>query len=520
MLIPDIIDIDHSPGDAPAFIEAGRRVGYYDAATQIDSLAAHFISSGLEPGSRIAVLMPNSWKYVRTVFASIKAGLIPAVLHPKTAPGEVDHLMEIAQPSALAADAQMLRRLTDAFAAWARRMEYIGVYGDEGKSKRVSYNLGCSVENLDIKGPTSTDISGRRGNPTPDDGAVILFTTGTTGRPKGVLLSHSNILSVAEAVVDAFDLCNTDRTLVISPLAHVSAFTSQMIAYTLAGAACCIVRDLAFPRDVLDFAAENRVSSIHGMPAAVAILLRSINQGERPLPDLRFISISGERVRRRFLDEVIEKFPGVTIYNSYGLSEAAPRITSMRLDNAPGKVASVGQPWPICDVRIVDDTGCELPTGQTGELLVRSPGCMKCYFNDDEATANVFTDGWLHTGDLAKLDDDGYIYLEGRVNEVINVGGEKVNPFEVEDAIDEIPGIKDVLVFGKEHEILGEVPVALVVLEEGESFDGEEILKQLKPRLSSFKMPVEIHFVVSLPRGDRGKIIRRVPGYLTGDFPG
>ncbi len=512
-LIPDAIFKSDAPDDRIAFADGKCTVTYGQARDEIDRLAAFLIDEGFMPGERIAILQPNSWDFARSIYGAIRAGLLPAAFHPRIAPGEVARLMVISKPMGLIADARLLRKLAEGFSPMVDSFKLIAVNCDDKELLgRVRTTLGHDVVHLETELPEVEKISRVFPEADPDDGALIIFTTGTTGPAKGVLLSHNNILRVAEAIVDAFTITGADITLVAAALAHVSSFTSQMIAYPMAGGTCCIARGfLSMPREVLSFARDWNVTSIHGMPTSMAMLINSIEPGEAPLPNLRYVSLAGMRLTGRILDSIMENFPGVAVFNSYGLTEASPRVTAMRIDTCPEKVGSVGGPLPICEVNVVDENGDFVSPGLVGELVLKSPGCMKGYFLDDESTCRAFIGEWMRTGDLASLDEDGFIWLESRISEMINVGGEKVNPYEVEDVINSLGGVKNCIVVKKPDDVMGDVPVALIITEPGIELAGSEILKQIKPELSSFKMPAEVRFVDRFPTSKSGKTVRRLP---------
>ncbi len=515
--ISDVIDHSPAPDEKPAFVEGARTITFGDARREIAALASMLIGAGLEPGERVAVIHPNSWEYVRAIYASIKAGLIPSAFHPRMAPGEVERLVNICKPAAMLADARLLNTLAPAFAQFAGRFKYIGIADSK---KRLLQNITSELKReIDVvdEGIPKQD-AGHMKFPQRDSeaGAVIIFTTGTTGPPKGVLLSHRNILSVARAIIDGFELVPDDITLIGAALAHISAFTSQMVSYPMVGGTCCIARGfLAMPREVLDFARRCKITSMHGMPTSIAMIINSLEPGEDAGLNPRYIGISGMRVTRNMLDSIMNTFPGTTIYNSYGLTEASPRITAHPMNKDLEHADSVGRPLPFCKVAVVDKDDNFLPAGGVGELVSISPGNMVGYFDDEESTKRAFIGEWMRTGDLARLDEDGYIYLESRISDMINVGGEKVNPYEVEDAIGTVSGVKESLVVKKSHELMGEIPIALVIKEEGAQLDESDILRELKPMLSSFKMPSRVIFVDDFPRTKSGKYMRRLPE----DFP-
>jgi len=512
-LIPDVIDKSCAPDDRVAFVDGEFTVTYGEARAEIARLAAYLVDSGFVPGDVIAVLQPNSWDFARSIFAVVKAGLTAAAFHPRIAPGEIDRLMDISKPVGLIADAKLLKKLGEGFVYREDELRMVAVDGASGRlHEKLATSMGRNVVRLEDELPSIETEAREFPDPDPDAGALIIFTTGTTGPPKGVLLSHNNIVRTAEAIIKAFEITGEDITLVAAALAHVSSFTSQMIAYPMAGATCCIARGfLSMPREVLNFAREWNVTSIHGMPTSMMMLINSIEPGETPLQNLRYVSLAGMRLTSDILANIMENFPGVIVYNSYGLTETSPRLTAFRVDICPEKVGSVGGPLPMCEVNVIDENGNFVSPGTIGELVVKSPGVMKGYIHDVEGTEDVFIDGWLRTRDLAKLDEDGLIWLESRISEMINVGGEKVNPYEVEDILCSIAGVKNCIVVKKPDYIMGEIPIALVIPEDNIELDGSELLKQIKPKLSSFKMPAEVRFVDKFSLSKSGKIIRRLP---------
>lgn len=337
--------------------------------------------------------------------------------------------------------------------------------------------------------------------------ATLLYTSGTTGCPKGVCLTHRNIVWDIESSVKVAGYTSDDVAVQVLPLFHTFALTVTMGAPLARGGTSIAIKRFA-PDPVLDAIEKYKVTYLVAIPSMFRVLNRSQQLRKRNVSSLRCVISGGEPLPGEVRDKFKELF-GQEILEGYGLTETSPVVSL----NPPGanRPGSVGKPLPGVEIRIVDEEGRTLGPDVVGEVLVRGPNVMLGYHMRPEETASVLSrDGWLRTGDMGKLDADGYLWLTGRKKEMIKVGGEMVYPAEVEDCLSRHPAVADVGVIGVYDERRGEAPKAFVVLNEGANVSAEELKAFCRERLPLYKVPRDIVFRKELPKAPTGKVIRRL----------
>ncbi|HSW44196.1 MAG TPA: AMP-binding protein [Phycisphaerae bacterium] len=354
-------------------------------------------------------------------------------------------------------------------------------------------------------------LEGLRRTPKPprvsqDDLAAIVYTSGSTGQPRGVCLSHGNLMSNCRAAAEHFHLDSSHHLLGMIPPFHVFGLTIIKLLPVVIGAAITYVPRFS-PQAVVEVARRGEVSVIMAVPSMFAAIarLKSVTPGD--FPGIRLAVSGGEPLPNNLYEEVRRK-TGLNLLEGYGMTETSPVISA----NQPGaqRVGSVGRPIPGVEVQVRDTAGRALPTGETGELYVRGPGVMKGYFNrPQETAATVDADGWLRTGDIVHIDADGFITITGRAKEMMIVAGENVYPREVEAVLERHPSVREAAVIGRRDEHRGEAVVAFVIPGENTAPTANELRAFCRDHLASHKIPREVHVVQDLPRGPTGKILKR-----------
>jgi acyl-CoA synthetase (AMP-forming)/AMP-acid ligase II len=340
----------------------------------------------------------------------------------------------------------------------------------------------------------------------PDDIALVLHTSGTTSRPKIVPLAHKNIAASAANIRNTLSLTANDRGLVIMPLFHIHGLIAALSAPLSAGGEVCCSPGF----NALKFFAwldEVKPTWYTGVPTMhQAILLRAPGNAESVKNHrLRFIRSSSSALPPTVIAE-LERVFGVPVIEAYGMTEAAHQMASNPLSGArkPGSVGPSGGPA----IRIVDDTGTTLPTGRTGEIVIKGPNVMTAYENNEKANAEAFYDGWFRTGDQGVMDEDGYVSITGRLKEIINRGGEKISPREVDEIIMDHPAVHQCVTFAMPHDMLGEDVAAAIVLRQGISATEKELREFASARLAPYKVPRKILILTEIPVGATGKLQR------------
>jgi fatty-acyl-CoA synthase len=336
-----------------------------------------------------------------------------------------------------------------------------------------------------------------------DDPCLIMYTSGTTGRPKGAVLTHGNMTWNAVNQAMGMDITAGDRTLGLAPLFHIGGLNGTVNPTLLRGGCAVLLRRFD-PPETLRVIEEQRVNSFFAVPTMLDAMSRLPEFHTRDLSQLRTIGAAGAALPLPTLRTWLDR--GVTMQQCYGMTEAAPGCTVLDSADAERKIGSAGKALFFTDVRVVDPEGAELPPGEVGEVLVQGPNVMSGYWEDPAQGAAVRRDGWYHTGDAGSVDEEGFLYIRDRYKDMIISGGENVYPAEVESALLELPAVQEAAVIGVPDERWGEAGLALVVPTPGADTDPETVRAELRARLAGFKVPREVRFLHELPKTATGKI--------------
>lgn len=450
------------------------------------------LDAGVRPGDRIAILLPNvSWMAVAYI-AAWKTGTIPMPLNPNLTSRELLHSFRAAEPTAIIAGSDRLAVAREA----ARNLDGLVV------------RAWFTDRAVDPSVPTLGSLPPARGEVWADDPgevAAILFTSATSGQPKGVMLRHQGILFVIERLLKIAPIAG-QTTYCGLPLFHVYSMVLVLLAYLLGDGCIVLEPGFQYPH-FLEVMARERVSTVQLVPPVLQLMLmRSDAIARYDLSALRHIYCGAAPLSRK-LAERAEMVLGCYIYEGYGITETSP-LVALPPVGRPIRHGSVGPPLEGVTIEIRDATGRKLPSGQQGEIWVRTPGLMKGYFRDDAETTRVVVDGWFLTGDIGWMDADGYVYVTDRVKDVIFVGGLNVYPHEVEEVISDFPGVGRVAVVPMRNEATGEVPQAYVVPQPGTRIEVPSLLAFVRARLAPYKQPKRIQLVAELPISPTGKIQR------------
>ncbi|MFJ5306904.1 beta-ketoacyl synthase N-terminal-like domain-containing protein, partial [Streptomyces sp. NPDC088350] len=482
-------------GAKTAYVDARRAVSYADLEARTRRLAGHLAELNLLPGDRVAMFLGNRVEMVESYFAVVRAGGIGVPVNPHVSQTELEHLLTASGSQVVITDTvhlPLLRRLHPG----ATPLTVLVVGEDPAPPGCLSYERFATTE----PGTPARDDQGL------DDTAWMLFTSGTTSVPKGVLATQRNCLwSVAASYVPALGLTADDRVLWPLPLFHSLSHIVCVLAVTAVGATAHIT-DGHSAEDVLELWDQERCTVIAGVPTLYHYLVRASHAPGFTAPRLR-VGLVGGAVTTAALRRSVEDAFGAPLIDAYGSTETSGSI-AINWPTGPRVEGSCGLPVPGLALRVVDHrTGVDVPDGTEGEVWVRGPNVMAGYHNQPEATADALRDGWFHTGDLARRDRDGYLTVTGRLKELIIRAGENIHPVEVEDVLRTVPGVADVAVAGKPHDVFGEVPVAFIVPAPG-GFDPAQALALCRERLSYFKVPEELYEIARIPRTATGKVTR------------
>ena len=476
---------------------------YKELHRRSNRLANAFQDAGIRRGERLCCLTTNSVEYIDIFTAAARVGAVLCPLNYRLAPVEIIKILQDAKPKAFIFDfefaevAQEIRQAIDSihlclcFGAdkpdWAQNYEdFVNQYPSTGP---------------EIEGDS-------------EDTLLLLYTAGSTGRPKGVPLKQTNLFFNAINWIIDVGITKQDYTLTIIPLFHIGGHMLWTLPHLIVGAKVMLQRRFS-PEEALRIISQEGITNTYFIPAMAKMVLALPNWRDHNFANVRFIGAGGEAVAEKITRAFAEL--GVPILNSYGLTETSDGTIGMRPPDVAGKPANcIGKSLTLTDTMIIDTNGREAAVGKEGELLHRGPSVVNEYWNRPEESKKAFRDGWLHTGDFAVKDKDGFVYFLGRKDDMIVSGGENVYPAEVEEAILSHEKIADVAVLGVPDEKWGQTVKAVIAPKCDEKIDEIEILEHLRTKLSGFKRPRIMEFAESLPKIGSGKLDRALIKKLYG----
>lgn len=505
MLVHDYLTyFSRQQPEVPCAIQHGRELTYRQLESHCARLANALLDAGLTKGDRFGFLDRNSIEGVIVYMAGSMAGLVPVPLNWRLAPQEWQYILSDAGAVAIICEAEFC-----------------------GGIDSIRNELNCVRDYISINGADSPDWCDFYGfygaqpstHPTnrADDRDVFyqMYTSGTTGKPKGAMLTHYSVISNAMQTQPFFreSLGPGRKTLIVMPMFHAGA-TSFVIGSIAAGATMVIHREFS-AEGVADALSGDDITVVNLVPAMIQAMLTDVaNIRERDFSALQAIIYGASSISEHTLREAIATF-SCDFYQGFGQTESSAVITFMTADDhraalsgKTGLLLSAGRPVVGTEVRIVDANNRELPAGESGEITMRGPQIMKGYCNLPDATAEAIRDGWLYTGDVGKVDEDGYLYVQDRTKDMIITGGENVYPREVENVLFEHPDILDVAVIGLPDKSFGESVTCIVVAREGCVLEVNDLVAFCRGRIGGYKIPRRLEKVAELPRNASGKVLK------------
>lgn len=474
------------PGKTALIVASdGSSLTFADLDRQADTVAALVQGAGVEPGDRVAICLPNTPHFVTSYFGVLRSGAVLVPLNIMLTPPEMRRVLADSGARIVIAAPPFVTTVRKAIAE-GTSVEKI-VPTDELDAQDVTFS---SVDRSD------------------DDLAVLAYTSGTTGEPKGAMLTHGNLRANLEQQMKVPDdnVKESDVLFLTLPMFHIFGLNVPLGLLVLNGASGVLLERFE-PVETLRLIEKYKPTVLFGAPPMYTAWVNTPGADQYDMSSVR-LAISGAAP---LSEEVLHGFHdmfGVQIYEGYGMTETAPTLTTNRMVGEP-RVGSVGRPLPGVEIRILNEVGEEVELGDPGEILVRGPNVFKGYWQREQETADSFSDGWFRTGDIAVMDEEGYIYLVDRKRDLIIVSGFNVFPSEVEAALVEDPRIREAAVVGERHPYSGEAVKAYVVLAEGAAATEAELLDDIQARLARFKCPNSIEIVDDLPHLLTGKVLRR-----------
>ncbi len=480
-----------------AIVADDRRIRYDEFWRESVCFARALRAHGLQPGERVAILLPNRIEAAVACYGCWLAGGIAVPLNVQARARDFQAWLRHAEARHVVHEYSH-NDVVDAIAA---------VDASNGHPPMRRWPVGADRPLCAPGGDDAPEVIVDAGDIDADRVAMILYTSGTTGAPKGVTLTHGNLLANASAVIDYLRLDADDS--VLSILAFYYAYGASVLhTHLLSGACIVLAQNLLFPHLLMDTIVRERITGFSGVPSTFALLLERVKLGDYDLSSLRYLTQAGGPMGPTLTQRLRAALPGARLFVMYGQTEATSRLTWLPPERLDEKLGSVGIPVNGVSLRIVREHGGDADTGEDGEIWVRGANVMRGYWNNPESSATVLRDGWLRTGDIGHLDGDGYLWLVGRRSDMIKTGAHRVHPVDVEEVIAEVPGVAEVAVVGVDDDVLGQVIKAFVVAPGLPPRSDNMIKAHCRERLASYKIPRDITFVSALPRTASGKVRR------------
>ena len=476
--------------DKPAVIFAGQTLGYREFDLEAQRLALKLIASGVSPGDRLALHMYNGSELAISYFACFYAGAIAVPVNTRMKAPEIEYVLQHSGSSFYLGQPELFREIQEI----QPRLPEVRQFSVDGRNLEACADRPGAMELPAVAA---------------DQAAVILYTSGTTARPKGVVHTHHSLLHGARG----FNIGADDVATIVTPMVHAAGLMELVASIDAAATAVGVVR--FDPDDVLDAVARHGATYLFGMPVMFRALIaaqrarpRDVGSGDRYLA-------GGDTVPPALQAEFAQCF-GRPLLEAFGATETG--MVAVNWSRTAGRVGSFGRAVSGVDIAVADENGRPASTGVVGEMLVRSAGNMIEYWNDEGATGKALKDGWFHTGDLVHQDSDGYLWFRGRKKEIIVRGGSNISPQEVEAVIYQHPGVRDAGVVGMPDAVWGERVVAFVSRRPGPPVTEDELIGFVAKRLAAYKTPEEVVFLDDLPKSAAGKVMRRSlrEAYLAG----
>ncbi|MCF8033125.1 MAG: long-chain fatty acid--CoA ligase [Desulfarculaceae bacterium] len=478
-----------------AVVDGSRRLTYAQLNQRTNQLARALQARGLVRGDRVAMLALNCHQWLEAVMATAKLGLVLVPLNWRLAPAELRYQLADSQTRHLIHEPGLSDLAAQVGAGGS--LEHQWVLGSEAQGSAEPYEEALAAQSdqepvLDY----TVDLTCPH---------LIVYTSGTTGKPKGAMLSQAN--SQWNALNQHVDLefTRADRELVVLPMFHIGGIGLFTLALLYVGASVVVQR--AFdPAQIMRRLVREKITIFFGVPAMFLLMIQSPEFDPAAFEKVRMVFCGGAPLPPALIDQYQEL--GITLQQGYGMSEASPSTTVLRREDARAKKGSVGRPHFHIELRVAGQDGQELPQGEVGEVLLKGPNIMQGYWNRPEANREVFAGGWFHTGDMGRLDPEGFLYIVDRRKDMYISGGENVYPAEVEHAIFELDQVAEAAVVGVSDPRWGETGKAFVVPKPGARLEPDQVTKHLAGRLARFKQPREVVLVQALPRTASGKVIK------------
>ena len=487
--------------ESTAVISDEGRWTYKALDERTDRLAAAMLNAGLEKGDRIAILLYNSSYFVEAYFAAVKVGLVVTPVNFRFSGREIEYVLNDAQPHLLIYGPEFEKTLRTVRDELVSVRHFVSPQNTETP---------LAVNYEDFLAGGQIDIAAAASQVSENDPCQLMYTSGTTGKPKGAILTHRNVLWNFFNTLWAREDKAGERAIIVGPLYHTAALNNHLTIQIALGGTSIVIRKFE-PESLLGTIEREKATIVSGAPALYNMLLQHPRAHMYDTRSITKCTAGSDKLPMEIKKKLMKFFPNIKgVYDVYGLTEASPGITTLNAADSLRKDGSVGKILPFVDARIVDEENNSLPPGEVGELICRGPNVMQGYHRNPQATREALKNGWLYTGDLAKMDEEGFYYIVDRKKEMIVSGGENIYPREVEEVLIRHPAVVDVAVIGIPHPTWGETVKAFIALRQGHTVDEQEVIEFCKKNLASYKKPTVVAFVPKIPRNPSGKALKRL----------
>ena len=504
MLLHDYFDFHaREQPDAPFAVFGDRTMTWREAQCSAHRMAHALQRSGVLPGQRASVLSKNCIESVLFYFAAAKVGVVPVPLNYRLTPSEWQVILDDAAPTFLLARGELV------YAVSTLRGDLPGVETWVAMDAAAPDGWTSFDEWLSEAPEARPDHRGR-----PGDVVYQMYTSGTTGRPKGAMLTHAAVCAHIGQFAGIWPFHRGDRYLIVAPVYHAAATVAP--AFTVQNGGTLHIQEDFDPQDVVDALSQDGIAAATLVPAMIqACLMLVPDASERSYEELKYIAYGASPIAANTLRQAMTVF-GCDFYQAYGMTETSAVLTLLgsdvhrrALSGRPELLLSCGRPLPGTEIRIVDANDTDVAEGVIGEIIGRGPQLMSGYWNRPEATEEALAGGWMHTGDAGRLDAEGFLYIEDRVKDMIVSGGENIFPREIENVIFDHPAVADAAVIGVPDDRWGETVKAVVVVRADHHLDADELIDFCRGSLAGFKLPRSVDFVIELPRNPSGKVLKK-----------
>ncbi len=493
--------------DKVAVIAGSQRTTYSDISKGVTRIATMLLNAGLQKGDRVCICMENSPEYIMSSFGIQMAAGIAVDINPQYSAYEAKRIISDCQAGIVIIEEKFLRKM--AKIVKEEKTVHTVIISDPEEKLQGNPAALLLPSTISIHFHEHSIQNGNNIGSFPDvdsqDIAAIVYTSGSTGEPKGVMLSHGNFEANADSIIKYLDLTADDSIMVLLPFCY-SYGKSLLNTHIIAGGTLVLEKSFMYPNVILNMMIQEEVSGFAGVPSTYSILLNRSNIRNYHFPKLRYLTQAGGALSTKHAQEITSLFPDKKFYIMYGQTEATARITYLDPCEVQRKPGSIGKPIPGVSIELIKEDGSVAGIHEEGEIVVSGKNIMAGYWNKPSETEKALKKGRLHSGDLAKRDEEGYLYLIGRRSDMIKSGAHRISPKEIEEHILELPEVHEVSIVGVEDEILGEVLCACIVSQEGFENDEKKIQRHCQEKLAVFKIPKYVCFMKDLPKTVTGKV--------------